>query len=165
MAFILLLVLLTLTGCGHPVNARLELGALSRTPTFTNSDGFGTAAGTAPRSRWNTTVIIAPVDGIAHGPTLRLSLAPRKTDHPRTYGLLPTADSALDHQTHSRIASFHYTRSELVATLASITDPFRIYSAISIRHWSPRRVWKRTRQDNAWSSGRAANTLEDNDHD
>ena len=155
-AFIVCLGFLLLTGCTRQVNARLELGALDRTGTFDSaSDPAGINPGT-PRSGWDTTIIIAPIDGIAHGPTIRLYAAPRNTDHPRTYGLLPTADSALDHQTHSPIASFRYTRSELVATMASIIDPFRIHSGLTNRHWSPTRVWKRSRQDNIWSSGRSS---------
>lgn len=170
LVLILLLSLLAIPGCTHPVNARLELGAQSRTPTFEINDNLSPiqAAPTStptPRSRWDTTVIIAPIDGIVHGPALRLYAAPRNNDHPRSYGLFPTADSALDHQTHSTAASIRYTRSELVATISSIVDPFLIHSQLTNQHWSPRRVWKRSRQDNAWSSGKPASPIQETNHD
>ncbi len=164
--YILLLILMTIPGCTHPVNARLELGAQSRTPTFEINDNLPPIqAASTTRSRWNTTVIIAPIDGIVHGPTFRLYPVPRNNDHPRTYGLLPTADSALDHQTHSPAASLHFTRTELVATMTSIIDPFMIHYHLTNAHWSPRRVWKRSRQDNTWSSGQPASSIQEPNHD
>jgi len=163
---ILLLTALAIPGCTHPINARLELGAQSRTPTFEINDNLPPIQAThTHRSRWNTTVIIAPIDGIVHGPTFRFYAVPRNNDHPRTYGLLPTTETALDHQTHSTAASFHYTRSELVATMASIIDPFMIHYHLTNTHWSPRRVWKRTRQDNTWSSGQPADLKQDTPND
>ncbi|MBL4808453.1 MAG: hypothetical protein JKY43_00145 [Phycisphaerales bacterium] len=160
-----MILLIAIPSCTHPVNARLELGTLSPTPTFVHSPKLtplnSSQKPSKPRSLWNTTIIIAPIDGIAHNPTLRLYPVLRNNDHPRTYGLLPTTDSALKHQTHSPIASLRYTRSELTATITSIIDPFLIHHHLTNTHWSPRRVWKRTRQDNTWSSGQPANQSQD----
>lgn len=157
-----LLVLSPLSGCSHPENARLELGTLERTPTFkskhiltpaTNKPTPSGPTSGGPRSRWSTTVIIAPIDGIAHNPTLRLYAIPRKKDPPRVYGLLPTTTTALDHQTPSPVSNIFHTLDELGSTITSLIDPFLIHYELTNDHWSPRRPWKRSRQADTWSSG------------
>lgn len=152
-----LLVLPFLSACTHPKNARLELGALSRTPTFAVESDPPPLPDlpdpSTPRSHWSTTVIIAPIDGIAHNPALRIYPAPRRDDHPRTYGLYPTAESALDHQTTPISRAIPESIDELGVSLKSLVDPVLLFYEMTSTPWSPRRVWKRTEQDNTWSSG------------
>jgi hypothetical protein len=150
---ILVLLCWVMAGCSHPENARLELGAVERTGTFVAVDGPVFDGGPAIRARWETTVFIAPIDGIAHGATFRMSPFPRRTQKPRTYGLLPTAESAVDFQRGSYSAGVIRNIYELGASIRWLIDPFLIQFELTNSHWSPRRVWKRSRQDNSWSSG------------
>ncbi|MGJ8636109.1 MAG: hypothetical protein ACSHX5_04640 [Phycisphaerales bacterium] len=162
-----LLALSSLSACTHPKNARLELGALSRTPTFSlrsaTSSPPPTPQPNTPRSRWSTTVIIAPIDGIAHNPTFRLYAIPHKKDPPRVYGLLPTTTTALDHQSESTISTTLHTLDELGSTITSLIDPFFLHYELTNTHWSPTRPWKRSRQADTWSSGQPPQESQPND--
>ncbi len=174
---ILLLSAIALPGCTHPVNARLELGSLDRTPTFvptateaTYSTDQSTPLHDQPRTRWNTTVFIAPIDGIAHGPTFRLDRVPRKDDHPRTYGLFPTTTTAIDHQTAPISRAIPDSIDELGVSLTAFIDPLLFFYEMNSTPWSPRRVWKRSNQDTTWSSGQPPvrdhqPTTQDTNHD
>lgn len=150
-----LLPVLAIPACTNPKNARLELGSLSRTPTFTPHSSSPTPLPepSTPRARWSTTVVIAPLDGIAHSPTFRLYAIPRKKDPPRVYGLLPTTTTALDHQAESTFSATLHTLDELGSTITSLIDPFLIHYELTNDHWSPTRPWKRSRQADTWSSG------------
>jgi len=154
---ILVLLCWSLAGCSHPENARLELGTISRTPTFdvdAQAEWVVLDVKSVSRSRWETTVLIAPIDGIAHGGTLRLIPGPGRTQKPRMYGLYPTAASAVDFQRGSYSVGVIRNIFELGASLRWLIDPYLIQFELTNSHWSPRRVWKRSRQDDSWSSGR-----------
>ncbi len=142
-------------GCVHSSASRLTLGAVYRTPTFDHAKSKPQALNPAPqeRSGWSTTIVIAPVDGIAHNPTGSFSRPPRKGDRPRIYGLMPTAESALDFQGDSWVHAVFQTFSELGASVTILVDPVILWHQSTTFQWSPQRVWKRSAVEDAWSSG------------
>ncbi len=149
----LLPVLLATPGCTQPANARLQLGVLQTTPTFQTHPAPTPSSSNAQRPHWDTTVFIAPIDGIAHNPTLRIYRYPRKDDHPRTYGLLPTPSTPLGHQTTPISRTIPDSLDELRISFHALIDPLLFFYELTSTPWSPRLVWKRTRQESAWSSG------------
>ena len=161
---ILLIIGLLLTGCTRAVNHRLELGTLKRTSTFTIDRDLPDLDLTAPRSTWETSVFIAPIDGIAHGPTMRLWSVPSKTEPPRSYGLMPTTASAIDPQRESLASELLHTIEEIGSTIMMLIDPLRHYADLTSTPSSPLRVWKRSTQEDAWFSGassKASSTQDD----
>lgn len=145
--------MLSLAGCTRSVNARLELGALDRTGTFGPAGDPAEMIPGTPRSGWETTIVIAPIDGIAHGPTMRVWTIPGKNEPPRCYGLMPTARSALESQERSIVQELLNTIDEIGSSVMMVIDPLRHYAYLTSTPSSPLRVWKRTRQDTVWSSG------------
>lgn len=154
---IIFLLLISLTGCTRSFNARLELGAQTRTQTF-ETPGSNTQLEqlTQPitRSDWQTTIFISPIDGILHGPTYLHYRIPKKSASPRNYGLLPNSESAHLNQPTPYCSDWFHTINELGDSIQAITLAgfFRTFRA-STPYWSPYAVWKRTPQEQQWSSG------------
>ena len=104
-SILFILSLLVLTGCTQPINNRSTLGGVYRSPTFRHDTNAHTdlqtpsqhllASTPKPRVDWLLTQYISPMDSVVHSPILAFSLAVKKTDPPRIYGLFPTIYDAL----------------------------------------------------------------------
>ena len=167
---ILCVSLLIVGGCTRGANARLELGAMQRTPTFLDSEASGLPDRTTmERSRWDTTVVIAPVDGVVHGAVMRRVPFPRKSYSPRRYGLVPTSETALEFQREGGIGASlgmaFGVCDEIGSSLTCIFDPFEMHYELSNTLWSPMQVWKRTTQEDNWSSGLPIQHTQDADNE
>ena len=144
---------LSMTGCTRAVNERLELGTLQKTSTFATNPTLPELNPTTDRSMWETSVFISPIDGIAHGSTMRVWVVPSKKEPPRSYGLMPTTTSAIDPQRESLVSELLHTIEEIGSTIMMVIDPLRHYADLTSTPSSPLRVWKRTTQEDAWFSG------------
>lgn len=166
----MLIVLMGAGGCTREVNARLELGAKHQTPTFAGSaDSDVLDRVPMERARWDTTVVIAPVDGVVHGAVMRRVPFPRKSFSPRRYGLVPTSETALEFQREDGIGASlgmaFGVCDEIGSSLTCIFDPFEMHYELSNTLWSPMQVWKRASQEDNWSSGLPIQHTQDADNE
>lgn len=168
-SFLILLLLVALTGCTQGLNDRPTLGGSYLSPTFRQHTDNHTAiknpaqhlltTTSKPRAEWTPTQYISPMDSVVHLPTLTLYQLPKKTDLPRIYGRYPTTNSALYMQKSAPIAwindalitFYDLGRSFIgapyalgyLAVTGKLTDPVE----------SPAQSYKRTETANTWSSG------------
>jgi hypothetical protein len=148
--------LVLMGGCVHAQNERLELGTLERTASFDRDHAERSLDADAPRSRWDTTVFVVPIDGISHGAAMRVYPFPRKSDEPRVYGLMPSVESSLAAQGQSGVGSMIETLDEIGASGIGLLNPLLMQYQLTNNQWSP----KRSRQEMVWASGPIANSNE-----
>ena len=141
----------TASGCASPRNERLTLG-VRPTPSFGGGPSLTMAGpGTLERSRWRTMVVVSPIDGVVHGPTLR-TLRPvgRRADADRA-GVFPlTGPQRRSARPAGPGAKTGAALGPLGrATLDPALMPYRLYRAARSGWWgwSPMEIWKRTRAD------------------
>ncbi|MCC5822726.1 MAG: hypothetical protein LAT64_04040 [Phycisphaerales bacterium] len=150
LALALMLAALGTGGCVSHQNERLAIGTRA-TPTFGGGSALSMAGpGTLQRSRWRTMVIVAPVDGVVHGPPLR-TLRPvgRRADADRV-GMFPLTTPIAAPVAPRPRNEFSESFGPLGrATLEPVLMPYRLVRAVRAGWWtwSPMQIWKRTRAD------------------
>ena len=166
---VLILTLTLLGGCTEPLNDRPTLGGVYHSPTFAAQPQNHTALenpsqdllATTPKPRidWSPTQYIAPMDSVAHSPTLALFGMVKKTDPPRIYGRYPTINDALFYSTSSPaiwINDVLFTFYDLGRSFIGSPYAFGYRTAtgkLAEPMISPSQPYKRTQTADTWSSG------------
>jgi hypothetical protein len=153
--YVIVVAMMLTSGCTSDLNARLELGASQRTPTFDFSHTPTATPGARPRDQWETTVVVVPLDAVVHNPAPRPIYTYPITERPRVYGLFPTASTATRSQSTPWMVSLLQSLDETADSVLALFDPW-FYNP-NRTYWSPREVWKRTPHARTWSSGRPIN--------
>ncbi len=156
---ILVLATIVISGCTSDLNARLELGASQRTPTFDFKQTPITTPGVRPRDQWETTVVVVPLDAVVHNPAPRPIYTYPITERPRVYGLFPTTSTATRSQSTPWMVSLLQSLDETADSVLALLDPW--FYDPNRTYWSPREVWKRTPSTRTWSSGRPITQQDD----
>lgn len=138
-------------GCVSDRNERLAIGTRP-TPSFGGGPSLTmVGAGTTDRSRWRTMVVVSPIDGVVHGPTLR-AYRPvgRRADADRA-GVFPLTGP--ERRAARRPGPGAGARGALAPLGRTVLDPvlmpYRLVRAARTGWWtwSPVQIWKRTRAD------------------
>lgn len=135
-------------GCVHAENERLGLGTRAET------DATGMRGG-EPRARrsWRTGVVVVPIDGVVHGPTLRVEGGVGRGTDPLRVGAYP--EPGVRGERGERARDAWVAIEELGRSVCDVAVmPLRACGALvgftpDRARWSPGMVWKRTRSTDA----------------
>lgn len=105
---VLLAAMVLVSGCGYDrslsarnvLGGNTAIGSLSGASTSLPLESASTPTVSMSRVEWEPIDFVVPVDGTVHGPLWRVSVR-AEDDAPRSKGLYPTAESALDLDKHS----------------------------------------------------------------